>query len=288
MRAFQQHQPPARQALRQRPRHLDRDLGHAPAVRHQHRSGHARQKLADVGRAGRLDRGPGDLWRDRRPDLVGLRAPGLPRGPAHPLMRRRVGEQVPVLLDQAQQRLSLPAAERIPATGRPAEQHHPPDALRMARGVGDGVRAGVVLAHQADLGQPGPVNHRLQVRHHRLERQVADIPLRVPRAPPVVVDHGKPASQLLEHSAQQRVLPLHPQAAEGHRRQEHQRRAGASDGKGQAHAVRAARIADPRQAAHGRKFTTPLRQSSADGGGARREGSLSEPTSSGGGSRPSH
>jgi len=89
--------------------------------------------------------------------------PDLPRRPAHPLVRRGVGEQVPVLFDQAQQRLCLFGAHGVPAAGRAAEQHHPLDPLRTARGVDDGVRAGVVLAQKAHLRQPSPVDDGLQV-----------------------------------------------------------------------------------------------------------------------------
>ena len=176
--------------------------------------------------------------------------PGLPRGPAHPLVRRGVGEQVPVLLDQAQHRLRLLSAHRVPAAGRASEQDHPLDPLRMARGVGDDMRARVVLPQQADLRQPRPVDDSLQVADHRLQRQIGNIPLRMPGPPPVVVHQREPLGQLLEDPAQERVLPFHPQIAERHPRNEDQRGAVAGNREGQAHTIGAASIADARDRLH--------------------------------------
>src|SRR5262249_7436764 len=79
---------------------------------------------------------------------------------------------------------------------------------------------------------------------------VRDVALRVPGAPPVVVDQCEPPRQLLEDAVQQRVLPFHPQVAERHPGDEDQCRAIAGDGEGEAHAVRAAGIADTRHGPH--------------------------------------
>ena len=165
-------------------------------------------------------------------------------------MRRRVGEHVPILLDQAQQGLRLSGAHSVPAPPGASEQGHPPDSLRVACGIGDGVRAGVVLAQQADLRDAHLVDHGLQIRDHRIGREVGDVSLRVPGAPPVVVDQGEPPCQLLEDTVQHRVLPFHLQIAERHPRNEDQRGPVAGNREGQAHTIRAAGIADARNRPH--------------------------------------
>jgi hypothetical protein len=251
LRAVEHDQPPAGQAGGQRARDVDRDLRHARAVHDQRRRGHVRQLPGDVDGAGHLHHRARRARGDRLSDLIGGCPARLAGRPAQPLVRRGVGEQVPVLLDEAEQRLRLPVAHRVPAARGAAEQHHPPDPLRVARGVGDRVRARVVLAEEADLGGADLVDHRLQVRDHRVEREVGDVSLRVPGAPAVVVDHGQPPSELLEHRVQERVLPFHPQVAERHPRHEHQRGPRARDREGQAHTVRAARVADVRDRPHG-------------------------------------
>src|SRR5215471_17521648 len=72
----------------------------------------------------------------------------------------------------------------------------------------------------------------------------------MPGSPPVVMDQGEPLRQLLEDPVQTRVLPLHPQIAERHPRNENHRGASAGDRKSHGHAIRTARIATPRNGSH--------------------------------------
>ena len=103
---------------------------------------------------------------------------------------------------------------------------------------------------KADLRQPRLVDDRLQVRDHRLQRQVSDVALRVPGPPPVVVHQREPPRHLLEDPVQERVLPFHPQVAERHPRHKDHRGAVAGDRERQAHTIRAAGVADARDPGH--------------------------------------
>src|SRR5215472_18117235 len=73
----------------------------------------------------------------------------------------------------------------------------------------------------------------------------------MPGAPPVVVDYREPPGQLLEDAAQERVLPFHAQVAERHPGHEDERGPVAGDREGEAHAIRAARVADAGHGPHG-------------------------------------
>src|SRR6516162_11232554 len=112
------------------------------------------------------------------------------------------------------------------------------------------MRAGVVLPEQAHLRQPGLADDRVQIRDHRLEREVGDVPLRMPGPPPVVVDQREPLRQLPEDPVQKRVLPFHPDIAEWHPRNENHRGPIAGHRERQTYPIRAAGITNPRNGPH--------------------------------------
>src|ERR1700737_637606 len=129
-------------------------------------------------------------------------------------MGRGVDEEIPILLDEAQQGLGLLGVHAQPTPRAAAEKGNALNPVRVASGVCQHVGAGDVLTPEAELLVAGPLDHRLNVCDHGIEREVSDVALGVPGAAPVVLHQGEMPAHMLEDTAVERVFPLHLQVAE--------------------------------------------------------------------------
>ena len=88
-----------------------------------------------------------------------------------------IGEDAPILLDQAQQCLGLICAHHIPGSRRASKQHQASDAFGVTRGVSERMRTRGVLAEQAELAKARLIDDGLEIGKHRPEGKVDDITL---------------------------------------------------------------------------------------------------------------
>jgi hypothetical protein len=122
-------------------RDLERDLRHAGAVQDQRWRADLRQIARNIDAARRLHRRTGDARRRRAAKGFGGKTTGFADGPTHPLVCRGLGEDVPVTIDETQERLRLRRVHRQPASRRASEQHDPRNSFGVPRRVGQGMRA---------------------------------------------------------------------------------------------------------------------------------------------------
>ena len=165
-------------------------------------------------------------------------------------MRGRLGEQIPVLLDQGQQRLGLYRTHRVAQPGGAAEQHHPADLLRVIGGEGDRRRGRVVVPEQRGCRDAGRGHHRVQVAQVRVQSQIGGVHPAVRAAvAAAVVEHERHGPGEFEVGrAQHWYPPLREQAAQ--RRQPDERRSMSEHLIGQHHPIAGARIVQRRSGLH--------------------------------------
>ena len=239
----QRHELRVRDSGRHAATGFERDAGVVARVHHQRRHGHLGQQRSDIDLAGRLEHSHGHVPRHRHA-LQFIEPVGLLLGRIrHELGGEELAEGrirlTPAHPHQRQQGfifflLSSAAGALLPAYREPAIQDEMRYALGMSHRIRDRDRASLRDSEQREPGDPGSVDHRLQIAHEDVERDLVDGTIRKAVAAGIIAGQHMVLRQLAIQTSPDRAFEVvfqmgHPVARLDHGRPPANRRVGELD-----------------------------------------------------------
>ena len=121
-------------------------------------------------------------------------------------LAERSGFSSPADLDHLRERLSLLGeflccTVDVSAMRIGAVENEPADAVRMARGICNRNQTTLAQSKKRESAQADGIDHRFNVRHPGIEREIRDVPVRKARASGIMSDQRTPLRESLESSA---------------------------------------------------------------------------------------